>query len=134
MGMGRPGNQGAGTVELLQKLSAPEGTARYGLRKSGRRCETLSGTRGAAEDRRSANVKDSARYVKRAEWSDEDQCFVGSCPGVISPCSHGTDEVAVYRLCEIVDEWLKVICAEDGTLPVWTVGRWPETSPDGNSV
>ena len=55
-------------------------------------------------------MKESARYVKRVEWSDEDRCFVGSCPGVIGPCCHGDDEVAVYReLCGIVDEWLEVI-------------------------
>ena len=63
-----------------------------------------------------AVTKDGARYVKRVEWSDEDQCFIGSCPGVIGPCSHGADEVAVYReLCGIVDEWLEVIRDEDGT-------------------
>ena len=63
-------------------------------------------------------MKDSARYVKRVEWSDEDQCFVGSCPGVIGPCCHGDDEVAVYReLCGIVDEWLEVIHREEEALP-----------------
>jgi hypothetical protein len=31
----------------------------------------------------------SARYVKIVEWSDEDQCFVGQCPGIIGPCYHG---------------------------------------------
>ena len=30
-------------------------------------------------------MTDSARYVKIVEWSDEDQCFVGQCPGVIGP-------------------------------------------------
>ncbi len=69
-------------------------------------------------------MKDSARYVKRVEWSDEDRCFVGSCPGVIGPCCHGDDEVAVYReLCGIVDEWLEVMRDEDGTLPERTDGR-----------
>ena len=59
-------------------------------------------------------MKPSARFVKRVEWSDEDQCFVGSCPGVIGPCCHGDDEVAVYReLCGIVDEWLEVAGEED---------------------
>ena len=48
-------------------------------------------------------MKDSARYVKRVEWSDEDRCFVGSCPGVIGPCCHGDDEVAVYR--ELCGSW-----------------------------
>ena len=28
-------------------------------------------------------VKDSALYVKIVEWSDEDQCFIGQCPGII---------------------------------------------------
>ena len=25
----------------------------------------------------------SAKYIKIVEWSDEDQCFVGHCPGII---------------------------------------------------
>ena len=27
-------------------------------------------------------MKESARYVKIVEWCEEDQCFVGSCPGL----------------------------------------------------
>ena len=78
-------------------------------------------------------MKESARYVKRVEWSDEDRCFVGSCPGVIGPCCHGDDEVAVYReLCGIVDEWLEVIRDEDGALPERTAGRRPGTPPGGH--
>lgn len=38
--------------------------------------------------------------------SDEDQRFVGSCPGVIGPCCHGDDE---EELCEIVDERLEAM-------------------------
>ena len=54
-------------------------------------------------------LTDSARYVKIVEWSDEDQCFVGHCPGVIGPCCPGDDEGEVYReLCQIADE-----CAGD---------------------
>jgi len=29
-------------------------------------------------------MKESARYVKIVEWSEEDQCYVGSSPGLIS--------------------------------------------------
>ena len=29
-----------------------------------------------------AAMKESARYVNIVEWSEEDQCFVGSCPGM----------------------------------------------------
>ena len=63
------------------------------------------------------------RYVKIVEWSEEDGAFVGQCLGVIGPCCHGTDEVAVYReLCEIVSEWLE-LANQDGTpLPPPTAG------------
>ena len=51
---------------------------------------------------------ESAKYIKIVEWSDEDECFIGYCPGIIGPCCHGDDEVEVYRqLCEIVDEVLE---------------------------
>ena len=54
-------------------------------------------------------MSDSAKYVKIVAWSEADQCFVGSCPGIIGPCCHGDDEVKVYRqLCEIVEEWVVI--------------------------
>jgi predicted RNase H-like HicB family nuclease len=63
-------------------------------------------------------VKESARYVKIVEWSDEDECFVGQCPGIIGPCCHGTDETEVYRqLCQIVDEWIDRLRREGKPLP-----------------
>ncbi len=50
-------------------------------------------------------MKDSALYIKLVEWSDEDQCFIGQCPGIIGPCCHGDDEAQVYaELCQIVEE------------------------------
>jgi len=69
-------------------------------------------------------VKESARYVKIVEWSDEDECFVGQCPGIIGPCCHGTDETEVYRqLCQIVDEWIDRLRREGKPLPPPTAGR-----------
>lgn len=66
----------------------------------------------------------SAKYIKIVEWSEEDQCFVGCCPGVIGPCCHGNDEVEVYReLCQIVDEWLAIAHRENKALPPPTIGR-----------
>ena len=41
-------------------------------------------------------MKDSARYVKIVEWSHEDQCYVGSAPGLIFGGCHGDDEKAVF--------------------------------------
>ena len=69
-------------------------------------------------------MTDTARYVKIVEWSDEDQCFVCHCPGVIGPCCHGDDEVEVYReLCQIVEEWLEIAREESRPLPPPTAGR-----------
>ena len=60
-------------------------------------------------------MTDSAKYIKIVEWSDEDQCFTGYCPGIICPCCHGDDEVEVYReLCQIVDEWLEIPIKKTG--------------------
>jgi predicted RNase H-like HicB family nuclease len=68
-------------------------------------------------------MKDSARYVKIVEWSDDDQCFVGECPGVIGPCCHGSDETQVYaELCQIVDEWIDTMKADGKLLPAATAG------------
>lgn len=36
-------------------------------------------------------MKDSARYVKVVEWSEEDGCYVGSCPGLLFGGCHGDD-------------------------------------------
>jgi predicted RNase H-like HicB family nuclease len=69
-------------------------------------------------------VKESARYIKVIEWSDEDGCFVGECPGIIGPCCHGDDEIAVYvELCQIVDEWIETMKSEGDPLPPPTAGR-----------
>lgn len=69
-------------------------------------------------------MKASARYVKIVEWSDEDQCFVGQCPGIIGPCCHGDDEAQVYaELCQIVEEWITLMEQEGRTLPPPTAGK-----------
>ena len=69
-------------------------------------------------------MNDSARYIKIVEWSDEDQCFVGQCPGVVGPCCHGDDEAEVYaELCQIVDEWLEIFKQDGKPLPPPTAGQ-----------
>jgi predicted RNase H-like HicB family nuclease len=69
-------------------------------------------------------MKDSARYLKIVEWSDEDQCFVGQCPGLVGPCCHGDDEALVYKeLCQIVDEWLECLQRDGKPLPPPTANR-----------
>lgn len=69
-------------------------------------------------------MKESARYLKIVEWSEEDQCFVGQCPSIIGPCCHGDDEAQVYlELCQIVEEWIDIFKAEGKPLPPPTSGR-----------
>ena len=69
-------------------------------------------------------MKDSARYAKIVEWSDEDQCFVGSSPGLIYGGCHGLDEREVFsQLCEIVEEAIELYKKDNKPLPPPTAGR-----------
>ncbi len=69
-------------------------------------------------------MKDGARYVKIIEWSDEDQCFVGSCPRLFYGGCHGNDEKAVFaELCEMVDEVIELYKKEGKPLPPRTSGK-----------
>ena len=69
-------------------------------------------------------MKAGDRYLKIVEWSEEDRCYVGSCPGLMFGGIHGDDEAKVYReLCQAVEEWIAV-CQRDGdTLPAATAGK-----------
>ncbi len=71
-------------------------------------------------------MKDTARYAKVVAWSEEDQCYIGYAPGVVSGgCCHGDNEKEVFaELCEIVEVWVQ-LDREDGTpLPPPTAGYY----------
>ena len=69
-------------------------------------------------------MKDSDRYTKIVEWSEEDQCYVGSAPGLIYGGCHGDDERAVFEeLCEIVEEAIELYRRDGKPLPPATSGR-----------
>jgi predicted RNase H-like HicB family nuclease len=69
-------------------------------------------------------MKLSTRYVKIVEWSDEDQCFVGSCPGLFYGGCHGDDERVVFaELCQLVDEMIELYQTEGKPLPPPTSGK-----------
>ena len=69
-------------------------------------------------------MKDSAKYVKSVEWSDEDQCYVGSAPGLIFGGCHGKNEKEVFdELCQIVEEAIAIYRDEGKPLPPPTSGR-----------
>jgi predicted RNase H-like HicB family nuclease len=68
-------------------------------------------------------MKDSARYAKLVEWSDEDACYVGSAPGLILGGCHGMDERTVFdELCRIVDEAVELYRQDGKPLPPPTSG------------
>jgi len=69
-------------------------------------------------------MKESARYVKIVEWSEEDQCYVGSSPGLIYGGCHGENEREVFdELCRIVEETIALYKMDDKPLPPPTSGR-----------
>lgn len=69
-------------------------------------------------------MKDSARYVKLVEWSEEDGCYVGSSPGLLHGGCHGDDEEQVFReLVRIVEETIALYHQEGRELPPPTSGR-----------
>jgi predicted HicB family RNase H-like nuclease len=69
-------------------------------------------------------MKERDRYLKIVEWSDENQCYVGSVPGWIGACCHGEEEENVYKeLCKIIDEWIEIYQKDGMPLPASTVGK-----------
>ncbi len=69
-------------------------------------------------------MKDSAKYVKIVEWSEEDQCYVGSAPGLVYGGCHGSDEKEVFdELCQIVEEAIELYRNDGKELPSPTSGR-----------
>jgi predicted RNase H-like HicB family nuclease len=55
-----------------------------------------------------------SKYVKIVEWSDVDNCFIGSCPELFCGGCHGDDEREVFdELCEIIEEMV-TLYKEDG--------------------
>jgi len=69
-------------------------------------------------------MKESALYVNIVEWSEKDQCFVGSCPGLFSGGCHDVNEVEVFiELCELVDQVLALYHRDSKPLPPATAGH-----------
>ena len=65
--------------------------------------------------------KTSDRYVKVVAWDEEDQCYIGRCPGLMFGGVHGSDETAVYQdLRQAIDEWIQLHEAEGRSLPAPT--------------
>ena len=63
-------------------------------------------------------MKQADKYVKLVEWSDRDQCFIGSFPELFYGGCHGNDPRAVFdELCQIVEEMIETYKRDGKTLP-----------------
>lgn len=62
-------------------------------------------------------MKESDKYHKWVEWSEEDQAYLGKCPDLITGI-HGGDPVEVYAdLCEVLDDVIHHLRSEGRPLP-----------------
>ncbi|HHT9124973.1 MAG TPA: hypothetical protein ACFYD6_04050 [Candidatus Brocadiia bacterium] len=69
-------------------------------------------------------MKEADKYVKLVEWSDQDQCFIGSCPELFYGGCHGNDSRAVFdELCQIVEEMTEIYKKEGRHLPTPLSGK-----------
>ncbi len=69
-------------------------------------------------------MRESDRYVKIVEWSEEDHCYVGSSPGLMLGGCHGDDQQQVFQeLCQIIEEMIELYHQDGKPLPPPTAGR-----------
>ncbi len=69
-------------------------------------------------------MKPSDKYLKIVEWSEEDGCYVGTCPGLIYGGIHGDEETKVYQeLCQAVAEAIELYHADNKPLPPATANK-----------
>ncbi|MEY3280805.1 MAG: hypothetical protein RL674_790 [Pseudomonadota bacterium] len=57
-------------------------------------------------------------YQKIIAWSEEDQCYVGTCPSLMYGGCHGDNEKEVFdSLCKLVEETIEHYQSENIELP-----------------
>ncbi len=62
-------------------------------------------------------MKDSDKYHKWVEWSDEDQVYIGKCPDLITGI-HGDDPITLYgELCTVIEDVVSHFNVEGRSLP-----------------
>ena len=76
---------------------------------------------GEFDEQERAYIEGRMSYVKIVEWSDEDQCYVGSCPGLFYGGCHGDNEQEVFsELCCVVEETIELYRQDGRPLPLPT--------------
>ncbi|MBW2100934.1 MAG: type II toxin-antitoxin system HicB family antitoxin [Deltaproteobacteria bacterium] len=69
-------------------------------------------------------MKQADKYVKLIEWSERDQCFIGSCPELFYGGCHGNDPRAVFdELCQLVEEMIEIYKQDGKQLPLPLSGK-----------
>ncbi len=64
------------------------------------------------------------RYTRLVEWSEEDGCFIGSCPELFYGGCHGPDAKAVFaELCDTIEETIRLYEQDGKPLPAPMSGR-----------
>ena len=67
-------------------------------------------------------IKIKENYLKIVEWSQEDQCFVGTAPGLILGGVHGSNQRKVFdKLCEAVEDAIAMLKKEGKPVPVQAI-------------
>lgn len=69
-------------------------------------------------------MNEEAKYVKIIEWSEEDNCFIGSCPELFYGGCHGSNEHEVFdELCEVIEETIQIYKQEGRPFPLPLTGK-----------
>ena len=69
-------------------------------------------------------MRKSDGYLKIVEWSEDDGCFIGSCPELFFGGCHGVDPKRVFaELCEIIEETVALYEQDGKPLPEPMSGR-----------
>lgn len=64
------------------------------------------------------------KYTKLVEWSDEDNCFIGSCPELFYGGVHGDDPALVFaELREAIEETIALYQHDGKALPKPMTGQ-----------
>ncbi len=69
-------------------------------------------------------MKKYTKYVKIIEWSEEDGCYIGSCPELFYGGCHGDNEFEVFvELCRIIEETVDLYKQDGKQLPEPLTGK-----------
>ena len=70
------------------------------------------------------SIKKSDKYFKIVEWSEADQCYVGTAPGLILGGVHGKNQTKVFKeLCQACEEAIHLLEEEGRPLPEATADK-----------